>query len=133
MPFGGIALQQTDVRPRRAAGLADATDGLREAVAVEIDRHHADPGFGVAALAQRLGFHRSHLTRRLDELGAPPPARQLRARRVAAAQVLLAAGASVAAAAAGSGFAGPDQLTRAFRAELGATPTAWLQRGRGLG
>lgn len=80
--------------------------------------------FTIAAAADELGAHPSHLVREFSRAYGMAPHRYLVARRVDAARRLLVDGCRPAEAAARTGFHDQAHLTRHFRRVWGVTPGA---------
>lgn len=95
-----------------------------------LQRHHADPSFGVDDLARAYGVSRRYLEVVFARHGAGPGA-HLRAVRLRRASRLLAADhrLTVAAAARQAGFGDLNTFIRAFRRAWEVTPDAWRRSG----
>lgn len=79
----------------------------------------------IAALAETLHAHPSHLIRAFTRAYGIPPHRYVTGRRVDLARRLLTAGTPAVRAATAAGFYDQAHLTRHFRRLLGATPAAF--------
>lgn len=86
--------------------------------------------FTIAAAAQELGTHPSHLVRVFSHTYGIAPHRYLVARRVDAARRLLIDGGRPADVAARTGFHDQAHLTRHFRRVLGVTPALFARPAR---
>lgn len=114
--------------------LAEAeADPVVEAALSQVERHHAAPGFGPAAVARALGYSPAHLTTRVRRATGLPLGAWIAERRMAEARRLLAATATpLGEVAAAVGYADPESLARRFRrAHGGLTPGAWRRAHRG--
>ena len=100
-------------------------------VLATIHRRLGDSDLSVEELAREMGMSRSHLHRRLVRSGETPAGRLIRQTRLARAAALLASSdRSVGAVARAVGYPDPAHFTRAFKRELGATPSEWRARER---
>lgn len=109
-----------------AAAVRRAADPLVERALAVIDQAWTDPAFGIAALARRLGVHRSGLSRRFRaERGLPPQEHLLHLRINAAIDLLTATTLPVAAVAHRCGFADPAYFARLLRSRTGAAPSGF--------
>ncbi|MDG4826101.1 AraC family transcriptional regulator [Asanoa sp. WMMD1127] len=83
---------------------------------------HVPAGLTLAAAAESLGAHPTHLVRAFTAAFGLPPHAYLVGRRVDRARRLLLAGQPAASVAAAAGFYDQAHLTRTFRRYLGTTP-----------
>jgi signal transduction histidine kinase/ligand-binding sensor domain-containing protein/DNA-binding response OmpR family regulator len=91
-----------------------------------IEIHLADEEFGVEKLARLVAHSRSHLHRRLKEIGGESPSDLLRRMRLERAAQLLEAGAgSVAEIAYGVGFKSVAHFSNRFQEHFGVRPSAY--------
>lgn len=96
----------------------------------EIQARHAEP-LDVAALARAARMSRYHFSRVFrEQTGASPYQFLINTRVERAAELLAAGGANVTEAALAVGFADLGRFGRAFKAQLGRTPSAWLMEHR---
>jgi AraC-like DNA-binding protein len=96
--------------------VADADERLHAAL--------AQPGFRIAALAQRLGVSDDTLRRRFTAVHGEGPQQRLLRLRLEKSRLLLARGARVGDAAGACGFTDAAYFSRAFRAAFGRPPSA---------
>lgn len=89
-----------------------------------------DEPWSLDAMAREAGMSRSAFAACFREQVGEPPAEYLMRWRIALFQQLLWAGQPVKAAAQAVGYS-PNALSRAFSAEVGASPRAWLAARRG--
>ncbi|WOF24399.1 AraC family transcriptional regulator [Microbacterium betulae] len=117
------------LRDHVLAHLGSPTPALRDAPLARrlralIDDRLVEP-LTIAAAADELRVHPSHLVRVFSQAYGIAPHRYLVARRVDLARRLLVGGHRPAAAAAMAGFHDQAHLTRHFRRILGVTPSAF--------
>jgi transcriptional regulator GlxA family with amidase domain len=113
----------------RGALPAPASGEARVDAAVALMRRHLGAPMPLAEVARRCGLS----IRRMEalfaaELGASPRAVYRRLRLTEARRLLEQTGLRVGEIAARCGYADPSALGRAFRAETGASPSAWRAR-----
>ena len=90
---------------------------------------HADGNIALSILATECGVSVRHFGRAFRQSTGTSPHRWLVERRVARAQQMLGEGiASIAAIAQACGFADQSHLTRAFTANVGASPARWRRK-----
>ncbi|MEM7808852.1 MAG: AraC family transcriptional regulator [Planctomycetota bacterium] len=119
------ALSKADAA-RRAGAEGDPLVGDTRRL---IDRHAGTRDFSVAALAERLGVSREHLTRTFSRRTGTTPADAIAQTRLRlAASLLRSTDRSLDDIARRSGFAGANYLCRQFRKKVGVTPTDFRQR-----
>ena len=98
-------------------------------VKAEIEERMGDPALDVETLAQAVGVSRSNLYRRLRDLTGKSPADVIRSMRLVRAAHMLSAGAgNVGEVAYAVGFESLSHFGRVFRAEYGASPSAWARQ-----
>jgi AraC-like DNA-binding protein len=106
----------------RARG-ADDERSLADRAMADLLQHWADPLLGVAAVADRIGTHRSRLCRAFARAYGMPPSRWLLRLRLSRATALLRGSTrDIAEIAAACGFADPSYFARAFRRAYGEAP-----------
>lgn len=93
---------------------------------------HERPGdaWSLEALARRAGMSRSRFAATFAAVVGTTPAAYLAGWRVSLAQALLRRGRPLKAVAAEVGYGGTVTLGRAFRAQTGRSPRAWLRAAR---
>jgi AraC-like DNA-binding protein len=108
------------------AGLADPR------LAKAINAMHAEPArsWSLETLAAAAGMSRARFAARFREVVGMTPGSYLGEWRLGVAQSLLRKGKSVQLVADVVGYGSASALSRAFRAQVGETPTEWLQRYR---
>jgi AraC-like DNA-binding protein len=115
--------------PEAAGGRAEPPFTAR--VRAIVLAHLADEAFTVEALAAEVALSYSQLHRRLTAESGVAPQEFVRRVRLEAAARLLADGAgSVSEVAYAVGFVSLAHFSRAFRAQFGASPSAYAQAGR---
>ena len=116
---------RTDEDAHARGGLAPWQARRVEALLAE----HADGNIALSTLATECGISVRHFGRAFRQSTGTSPHRWLVERRVARAQQMLGDGiASIAAIAQACGFADQSHLTRAFIANVGASPARWRRR-----
>ena len=111
--------------PERSA----ADQAFMDKVRAAIERHMADPEFGVAELAREAATERSHLFRRTRDLFGEAPSDVIRRTRLAAAARLLdERSGTVADVAYAVGFNSVAYFRRRFQDVYGVTPAAYRDR-----
>jgi transcriptional regulator GlxA family with amidase domain len=108
------------------AGLADPR------LAKAINAMHAEPArtWSLEALAAAAGMSRARFAAKFREVVGMTPGGYLGEWRLGVAQSLLRKGKSVQLVADVVGYGSASALSRAFRAQVGQTPTEWLRRYR---
>jgi signal transduction histidine kinase/ligand-binding sensor domain-containing protein/CheY-like chemotaxis protein/AraC-like DNA-binding protein len=95
-------------------------------VRAAIDAGFPDESFSVPELAAAVGMSRSHLFRRLKDLGVSSPSDMIREARLArAAELLRARAGNVGEIAYGVGFRSLAHFSRAFRERFGVPPSRY--------
>lgn len=143
--FRRLEKEIKDVRPaaeRRAAAtvfalLAEVSGGehaphsqvIDEALGF-IDRHHADPLFGIASLAAHLKVHRATLARNFTQQVGVSPMEYLVSVRVQRALALLkTTSLNITEIAYRSGFSDPNYFSRSSKRATGQTPSEFRAAG----
>lgn len=123
----GVLLRLWSAGSSTAVGTG-ADPGIAEALTVIAERY-AEP-LTVADLARAAGLGRSRFAQRFQAWTGRSPAAFLRRYRIDRCCEQLVAGATLAQLAPHVGYGDAFALSKAFRAELGASPTAWLVEHR---
>ena len=93
------------------------------AQALTLMQEHIEAPLSIREVARRLGRNRKDLEKRMKaQLGATPQAIYRRLRLIQAKKLVLETDASISEVALRSGYEDPSAMTRAYRAEFGATP-----------
>jgi AraC-like DNA-binding protein len=93
-----------------------------------LDLHHADPEFGLQALADEMHVCPRQLQRKLKHMTGYNPTEFLRSYRLKQARELLRTGTQVGLVADTVGFSSPAYFTSCFKAQFGHTPSDYQQR-----
>lgn len=102
---------------------------VRDALRV-LDEEWRDPDLSIQGVAQRIGVHRSRLTRLFHHHQGMNPTVYLTAKRIQHAQSMLKqTEASIQEVASESGFADPSYFSRVFRQRCGMTPLQFRRSG----
>ena len=121
-PSGIVARQSTDTLAYEDSELTAAMSYIRK---------HADKPISVDDLLSVVSLSRRSLEQRFLQLLGRSPASEIRRIHLQRAQDLLIRSAlPISKIAAASGFLHPEVLTRAFRRELGTSPTAFRRQFR---
>ncbi len=116
-PNGVVTRASTDVR---------AVNDAEVAAVLEIIRRDACKGLTVEKMAESLGVSRSTIERRFRQVMGRTPFEEIRRIRFETARRLLVeTRLKVASVGRQCGYRDAKRFTKEFRAEVGATPTAW--------
>lgn len=100
-----------------------------ETVTEVVEAHLGDPDFSVDQLAEAAALSRRQLTRRMKKTVNQTPAAFIRTRRLERAQQLLEGDAeTVAEVAYAVGFRSPSAFSKAFRENVGETPSSYAEQ-----
>jgi len=114
-----------------AASPSDEEDALFKTALKIIDENWQDSSFDVTRLAQRLGMHRTTLSKLFMRRLKTPPLKYLKAKRLQKALMLVKGSRMQVREMAGlCGFTSPEYFTRTLRRATGMTP-GQLRRGYG--
>ena len=120
----------------RAIAAASVRKAPAGGLRVRLEKVLSDPGANalpVSVLAQRCGYQKDYLTRKLKEQTGLT-LNQFRAQaRLSRATSVLAAGGRSAAAASAAGFDDVNYFTRWFKQQTGLPPAGWKRRNAGRG
>ena len=114
--------------PQPDDGLSGITTRFMERLERVLEKHHADPRFGLPELASRMYMCARQLQRRLKDLTGLNPAEFLRRYRLEKACELLRTGKQVGLVADAVGFSSPAYFTSCFKRQFGQTPSEYLQQ-----
>lgn len=93
-----------------------------------IDDNLSEEEFGVEALSQQIGMHRSNLSRKITSLTGASPQDLIKTRRMKhAAKLLLASGKNISEVAYETGFSDPKYFSRVFKSYFGMLPSEYVE------
>lgn len=92
-----------------------------------IDDNLSDEDFSVEILSNKIGMHRSNLSRKITSLTGTSPQELIKIRRMKlAAKLLLASGKNVSEVAYQTGFSDPKYFSRVFKSYFGVLPSEYV-------
>jgi len=133
--IAGLLANQTLLEQRRPVLKVSASEVSVQSASVSflsklaqvVEDHLGDPDFGTTELARALGYSRSGLYRKLEEVGEASPAQILQRMRLDRAAQLLAEGTgSVSRIGFQCGFRTVSHFSRAFKAQFGVSPSQYV-------
>jgi ligand-binding sensor domain-containing protein/signal transduction histidine kinase/CheY-like chemotaxis protein/AraC-like DNA-binding protein len=94
-----------------------------------IDDNLSEEEFGVEALSEAIGMHRSNFSKKISSITGSSPQDLIKTRRMKhAAKLLLASGKNVSEVAYETGFSDPKYFSRVFKSYFGVLPSEYVDQ-----